>query len=40
MTAHAGMDAEKVEDFFIAGGIANVLNNSGNQSSVLSKNWK
>jgi hypothetical protein len=32
VTAHAGKDMEKGEHCFIAGGIANLYNHSGNQS--------
>jgi hypothetical protein len=40
VTTHVGKDVEKEEHSFIAGGIANWYNHSGNQSGVSSKNWK
>jgi hypothetical protein len=38
--AHVGEKFEKGEHSFIAGGVANLYNNSGNQSGGLSENWK
>ena len=37
---HAGKDMEKEEYSFIAGGIVNWYNHSGNQSGSFSENWK
>jgi hypothetical protein len=39
MTADAGEDVEKGEHSFIAGGIANLYNHSGNHSGDSSENW-
>jgi hypothetical protein len=40
VTAHAGEDVEKKENFFIAAGIEDRQNHSGNQSGGFSENWK
>jgi hypothetical protein len=40
MTTHVDEDVEKEEHSFIAGGIANWYNNSGNQSGGFSENWE
>jgi hypothetical protein len=40
VTTHVGEDAEKEEQTFIAGGIANWYNNSSNQSGDSAENWK
>jgi hypothetical protein len=40
VTAEAGKDVEKDEYFSIAGGIANLYNQSGNQSGGSPENWK
>jgi hypothetical protein len=40
VTAHVGEDVEKEEHFFIAGGIANWYNHSGNQFEGSSENWR
>jgi hypothetical protein len=37
---NVGEDMEKEEHFFIAGGIANWDNHSGNQSGRSSESWK
>jgi hypothetical protein len=39
MTADAGEDMEKQEHSYIAGGIENWYNNSGNQFGSSSENW-
>jgi hypothetical protein len=40
MTADAGKDGEKEEQFSFAGGIASCSKHSGNQSGSSSENWK
>jgi hypothetical protein len=40
VTTHVGEDVEKEEHSFIAGGIANGYNHSGNQSESSLENWK
>jgi hypothetical protein len=40
VTTHVGEDVEKEKHSFIAGGVANWYNHSGNQSEVSSENWK
>jgi hypothetical protein len=40
VTTHVGEDVQKKEHFFIADGIANLYNHSGNQSGGSSEMWK
>jgi len=40
VTTHAGEDVEKEQHSFIAGGIANWYDHSGNQFGGSSENWK
>jgi hypothetical protein len=40
VTAYAGEDVKKEEHSFMAGGIANWVSHSGNQSGSSSENWK
>jgi hypothetical protein len=39
VTTHVGEDVEKKEHSFLAWGIANLYNHSGNQSGGSSENW-
>jgi hypothetical protein len=40
VTTHVGEDVEKEEHSYVASGIANWCNHSGNQSGGSSENWK